>query len=90
MGQHAEETPQPGRWTKLWSALMFVTFGLLCSSYLVSATAKCLDTLKGVFSKPNEQATDIDLDPALTSAQEWRKITGKRATKTADFVSDPW
>lgn len=40
-------------------------------------------THKTATAKPDED----DLDPALTSTQEYAKITGKRAAKTEKFVA---
>ena len=39
------ETPAPGKWTKLWSALMFSVFGLCCNGYLYGSVSRWLDVL---------------------------------------------
>ena len=79
------ETPAPGKWTKLWSCLQFMTFGVACSSFLPRVVETWLGELQFTRSKVKEP--DPDLDPALTAVQEFQKIAGKRGQRTKEFLS---
>ena len=84
------DTPAPGKWTKLWSCLEFTTFGYLFNSWICKVLPTWLDSLKfsGADtwrSAASEPHVD-DVDPALTSTQEFSRITGVRAKKAKEFV----
>lgn len=63
-------TPAPGKWTRLWEPLAFLTF-----TVWTRILQPCFDKIVTSFgSNPGE--LDPDVDPALQSVLQWAKITG--------------
>lgn len=63
-------------------------FGLLCNAWLPNSVSKWIGGLKFKQTTQGTGDQDADEDPALTSVQQFAKISGKRAARTKEFLHE--